>query len=211
MNEVELGVVAFVLVATISVAYGIACTLVARKLANHDVIRTAGRRFVAHLLELRLFMDDPVLLLGSQRNLIAAYAALLRALVLPALAVVILSVPLLYALQNWFAKAPLPLNCPAVITVHLQRMFDVSLTTPSEVRIDTDAVRVLELHPSVDTKSARKNWEHSVFVVSLTSLASGRWEVWESRRDFQGLRKLRETWGWFSEVSISAVTFHRLQ
>lgn len=143
MNEVDLGAVALILLASIGIAYGIACTVLARKFADHGAIRAAGRRLVAHLMELRLFMEDPLLLLRSQRDLIAAYIALLRAFVVPGSSLIIVSVPLLFVLQNWFAKAPLPLHRPAIVTVHLQRMFDVTLTTPPEITIDTDAVRAL--------------------------------------------------------------------
>ena len=143
MNEFDLGVVAFILVASISIAYGIACTLVLRRLVNHEVMRAASRRFLAHLLESRLFIDDPVLILRSQRDLIVSYFALLRALAPAAAALLMPSVLALFVLQNWFAKAPLPLDRPAVVTAHLKRMCNLTLATPPGVRIDTDALRAL--------------------------------------------------------------------
>jgi len=68
---------------------------------------------------------------------------------------------------------------------------------------------ISELHPSVKTNWPCQKWEHGGFVIFwLTLVAFGLWEVWEFRRNFQGLWKRWKTCCWFSTVSIRHTARH---
>jgi len=87
---------------------------------NHAAIRTLRRKLWAHVLELRLFGDDPALAFGSLLR-ISKTNALLLGHALPPLAIAAPVVALLTVpLTDFFARTPLQTAGHAVLTVRLR-------------------------------------------------------------------------------------------
>jgi hypothetical protein len=95
----------------------------------------------AHLLEFRLFADDPRLIFRAQLALIAENARLFRLLLPPLL---ISAVPLAWIalqLDAVYGSRPLPVGRAAVVTAQLEKDAVLSLDGPPEISVETPPVR----------------------------------------------------------------------
>jgi hypothetical protein len=118
------------------------------RMSDQKAIRRTRNRLKASLMEMRLFGDEPALLLRAQRDLLTGNAKLLALTLRPAL---ILTPPLLLLvafLEPFYGRAPLPVGDPAILTVHLNQPIDPQapvpkLEAPSGLAIETPAVRAL--------------------------------------------------------------------
>jgi len=72
VTATDLGFMALATLIPISILAGIGILLVFRSTSDAVAVRRAKGIAQAHLLEFRLFMDDPVLVLRAQRDLIVA-------------------------------------------------------------------------------------------------------------------------------------------
>jgi hypothetical protein len=90
---------------------------------------------LAHILEFRLFMDEPVLVFQAQRELFMANLRLLRLVFLPCLILTVPFVFLLEYLNDWYGRAPLQIGRAAVITAD-------ALNMPKGIAIETPAVHI---------------------------------------------------------------------
>jgi hypothetical protein len=126
---------------------GIVLALSFRLFTGHAAIRTLRRKLWAHVLELRLFGDDPALAFGSLLR-ISKTNALLLGHALPPLAIATPVVALLTVpLTDFFARTPLQTGGDAVLTVRLRPARDramppVELQTPAWVEVDAPPVHV---------------------------------------------------------------------
>lgn len=146
MSAVDLGGSALWPLAFSAVLFGCAALLFFRRFADHALLRRSTKRLLARFLELRLFMDDPVLLLRSQRDLMVENLYILRAIARPLLLFLLPAVPAMLLLDGCFARAPLPLHTPAILTVQFnappRRLETVRLAAPNEIKIETAPLRV---------------------------------------------------------------------
>jgi hypothetical protein len=115
---------------------------------DRAAVRTLRRKLWAHVLELRLFGDDPVLAFGSLVR-ISKTNALLLAHALPPLAIaapvlVLLTVPL----TDFFTRTPLQTGGDAVLTVRLRRVGDGP--PPGELRHVGDVAPTVGMHAAAD-------------------------------------------------------------
>jgi len=145
VTEVDLGMTALWSLAPLSILTGVAVLIVFRHASDQAAIRRSKSLVFAHLLEFRLFMDEPRLILRAQRDLIVANGRLLKHLMRP---VVILLVPMALVLAEmdaFYSRAPLPLRQPAIVTLQVKDtvMPAPSLTVPAGITVETPAVRVL--------------------------------------------------------------------
>ena len=118
MHEADLGLPALAALAAIGFACGLAMRLVMHATSDQVSIARTRKRMVAHLLEMRLFGDEPGLVLRAQRDVAVQSFRLIKLLLVP---VAIVTVPMLLLfsqLDNIFAKSPLAPGQPAVITAH---------------------------------------------------------------------------------------------
>src|SRR4051794_41019956 len=70
--------------------------------------------------------------------------------------------------------------------------------TAYDVPSITEWWELQELHPSVETKSLKKNWvitHNSVFVIVLTSVVSGRWKYGNPAGIYEAWGNLRKPEG----------------
>lgn len=136
-------------VAVFGLAFGVLASLLFRRWTDRELLRVSFRRMRAHLLELRLFADDPVLILRSQRDLLADYVRAMRAVLLPCGILLLPTAVLIPLLHDWFARAPLRIGSPAVVTVRfkgtaqLEDLTNVSLRVPAGIRLDSEALRIV--------------------------------------------------------------------
>ena len=148
MTETDLGAGALWPVALPAFAFGIASAWIFARFANVTRLRQAWKRMQARLLELRLFAEDPLIILRSQRDLLIENARLLGAIALPLAMIAPLSVALALFLSHYFAQAGLRSGQPAVITVQMKngfadRMSKLQLSNEHGIKVETDPVRVL--------------------------------------------------------------------
>lgn len=130
----------------ISLVCGWGVAWIFRHTVNRDALNTTRKRIYAHLLEFRLFADEPRLIFHAQLQLIIENGRLMRLVLLPAL---ISALPLAWIwlqLDAVYGYQPLPLGRPAIVTAQLDRAIepeDVRSTfeAPPEISVETPPVR----------------------------------------------------------------------
>lgn len=143
MSAIDLGMPAFASLVPVSILAGIGMLLVFRHASDQAAIRRAKSIAQAHLLEFRLFMDEPRLILRAQRDLIVANARFLKLMLRP---VVVLALPmglLLAGLEAFYGHAPLRVGQPAIVTAQLKDAAALlALKASPDVAIETPPLRV---------------------------------------------------------------------
>lgn len=143
MSEIDLGMPAFVSLLPVSILAGIGMLLVFRYASDQAAVRRAKGVAQAHLLEFRLFMDEPRLVLRAQRDLIVANARFLKLMLRPVLVLALPMGLLLAGLEAFFGHAPLRIGQPAIVTAQLTDAAAIlSLKASGEVAVETPPVRV---------------------------------------------------------------------
>jgi hypothetical protein len=133
--------------ALLSALVGVAMLWLFARASNQPAIVRTKRRVYAHLMELRLFADDPVLMFRAQGRLLAANARYLGLMLVPALAIAVPVVALLVRLDAFYGRAPLAVGADALVTVEMRGGGGVSaraphLEAPEGIAVETPAVRV---------------------------------------------------------------------
>lgn len=132
----------------LSILYGVVAVLIFRRFTRESSIRPTVNRILAHVMELGLFLDSPMLVFRAQRDLLRENLRLLRQVALPGVILALLFA-LLYPLMNAiYGHAPLPIGQPSVVTVQLKgaAMPAVQLDAPDGIAVETPGVRVLHDH-----------------------------------------------------------------
>lgn len=117
MMTVDLGARALWTLVPVSLLSGVLLLLVFERFSNSQAIRQSVNRILAHLLEFRLFLDDPVLVLRAQRDLLRQNGRLLRLILVPCLILALPSILLMELLDGFYGRAPLPVGVPTVVTL----------------------------------------------------------------------------------------------
>jgi hypothetical protein len=151
MNQVELGVGALWSVAAISVLAGVGMVYVFRRWSDQDALRGTTNRMLAHVMEFRLFIDEPALVMRAQRDLFVENWRLLRLVARPSLILVVPFFILLAEMDACYGRAPLRIGAPTVVTAQVKHLGRVDATgvvlrTPAAIRVETSGVRVLSLN-----------------------------------------------------------------
>lgn len=144
MNSVDLGPAALWLPILAGLVSGLAAALMFRSLVDRAQLRRTVNRILAHVIELRLFLDEPVLVFQAQRDLLMENLRLLRLIALPCAILAIPFTLLVGQLHDFLGFAPLVVGAPAVVTVQLQREAGptLRLQTPPWLAIETPAVHI---------------------------------------------------------------------
>lgn len=131
----------------ISIASGIGLLWVFQKTSDQAAIRRTKKKLQAHLLEIRLYGDDPAVIWQAQKNLLAANARYFALMLRPALVVTLPMVLLLVVLDGYYGKQPLEVGRPAILTAQLEndatRAGALRLEAPPQIRVETPGVRAL--------------------------------------------------------------------
>ncbi len=188
MTPVDLGPLALLTLLPLSALAGILTAFVFARFTNHENVRGAVDRILAHLLELRLFFDEPVLILRAQRDLILANGNLLRLLAVPMLILAIPFALLFMELNAVYGRAPLVVGQAAIVTAPLQQAV---LETPPGIAIETPPV-----HISYDRRTC---WR-----IRPSRRAAGLVRAGDlTARIFAGGSLIRPSLGAFSSLQIS--------
>lgn len=128
---------------------GVGTLLAMRRFSDQRAIRTAKSRIRAHLYELRLFGDDPVLALRAQGKLLRWNLRYLRLSLAPALVVMVPALLVGMGLESLFGSRPLTEGEAVLVTARL-RGAEAMAGTPSleasaEFRVESPAVVIPEL------------------------------------------------------------------
>ena len=121
----------------VSFVAGFMSTLVVHWTSNRGAVRRATNLILAHILEFRLFLDEPVVILQAQWGLLKANAQLLRLMLVPALILAIPSILLLARLNTVYGLGPLKVGEAVVVSAKEP----ARLTMPAGIVIETPPVR----------------------------------------------------------------------
>jgi hypothetical protein len=147
MNEVDLGTGALWGIAAASISVAVLALLAVRWWCDQEALARSKSQAQAHLLEIRLFRDDPVQAFRSQRALVAANVRWLRLLLVP-LAVSAGPVLLvMWQLDALYGKAPLRVGQPAVVSAPARVTGPIQ--TPAGIAVETPAVHLDALQETV--------------------------------------------------------------
>ena len=134
--------------ALLSALAGVGILLVFRKTSDPMRIRSVKRLLQAHLLEMRLFRDEPRVVWKAQKALLLRNAQYVALMLRPALWVALPLMLLFFHLEAFHGRMPLPVGRDAIVTVGLKKPIDASrpapvLTAPAGIVVVTPPVRVL--------------------------------------------------------------------
>jgi Na+/glutamate symporter len=90
----------------VSVIFGFVATLTLRRFSDRAAVRASMNRMIAHLMEFRLFLDTPSLVLRAQFDLLRENLRLLRLILLPCVILAAVFIALLPQLDAIYGHAP---------------------------------------------------------------------------------------------------------
>jgi uncharacterized membrane protein (DUF106 family) len=135
----------------LSIVTGAALTLLYRALADETRIRRTREVFKAHVLEMRLYPDDMMLIMRALGGAIAAQGAYLRAAARPIIVVALIAVPFFLQIEARYAHAPLSPGENTIVTARLKPGLDVR-AVPSTL---TSTAGKITTAAEIDARSVR--------------------------------------------------------
>jgi len=130
----------------ISVLAGAAMLWIFKKNSNPGKIRAVKRLLMAHLLEMRIYRDEPGVVLRAQGSLLLANLRYMGLMLLPAVWLAAPLTILLIHIEAFYGRAPLPLGREAIVTMAMRTPMNAPapvLEAPAGIQVETPAVRVL--------------------------------------------------------------------
>ena len=124
-----------------SVLCGAVTALVFRRFASSGTKQTVNR-ILAHIMEFRLFLDEPRLIFQAQRDLLRENLRLLRQIAIPCLIAAPFFTLVIWQGDRVYGRAPLPAGEPVVVTAHS----DVQLHATAGLVVETPGVRIQRTH-----------------------------------------------------------------
>lgn len=116
--------------ALLSAVIGVVMLWVFGRFSNQDKIRGVKDLLKAHMLELRLFVDEPSLIWQAQKSLVSSNLRYMGLMLGPFLILLVPMGLMMALLDPYYGVAPLPLDRPAIVAVQLNRVFDASAPAP---------------------------------------------------------------------------------
>ena len=127
--------------AIVSVAIGIAMLWVVGKTSNQAAIERSKKRMQAYLLEMRLYSDEPRLILRAQGRLLANNARYLGHMLRPA---VVLALPMIVLYAHFdavYGRRPLRVGESALVSAYTQLTgTELALTAPEGFEVESVSV-----------------------------------------------------------------------
>jgi hypothetical protein len=133
----------------VSLATGVIMLLVFRYASNQRGIVAAKDRIKAYLLEIRLFKDEPILVLHAQQYILGAILRYLGYSVKPVLVLLVPLIIWLLQLNLLYGYQPLRPGESAIVSITLRdklswQDMNVQLTTPAEIVAETPPLRIVD-------------------------------------------------------------------
>ncbi len=126
----------------LSVACGFFLAWLFQRNCQKVALRLSANRMIAHVLEFRLFMDEPGVIFHAQRALLRENLRMLRLLIQPSAVVGIPSLLIFFLFNGFLGYEALPLGKPVVITAPV-RGTDLRAAPPCA---NTPAIRIPRLN-----------------------------------------------------------------
>lgn len=146
MIAVDLGPGALLTLLPIAALAGMATMFAFLRWTNMDAFRRTTNRITALVMELGLFIEEPVLVLRAQRELLRQNARLLALVARPTLVVAIAFFLLLPHLEALYGNAALRAGEAAVVTAQLTGTISkarFALLAPPPIAVETPGVHIL--------------------------------------------------------------------
>jgi hypothetical protein len=121
----------------ISAAAGMLSVVVFHWTSNRTEIRRTANLILAHILEFRLFLDEPIVVLRAQWNVVRANAQLLRLMLIPGLILAVPSIVLVAQLNARYGRAPWPIGEAVVVSASNPA---ARLAMPAGIAVETPPV-----------------------------------------------------------------------
>jgi hypothetical protein len=145
VNQADLGARGLIALTLLSGISTVGAMAVFRRFSDWTLISRAANRILAHLMELGLFFDEPVLVLKAHRDLVRENLKLLRLMILPCALLAIPFAMFFAGLNSIFGRAPLVVDAPAIVSLEWTGSAPV-LTAPSGIEVETPGVRSVYWH-----------------------------------------------------------------
>jgi hypothetical protein len=225
VTPIDLGIEPLVSLIPVSVLAAIGMLLVFRHASDQAAIRRAKNLVAAHLLELRLYMDEPRLILRAQRDLIVANARFLKLMLRPVLVMTLPMALLLALMDGFYGHAPLPADRPALVTLQLKGGSSgpaPSLEPTPDVVVETPPVRAISqqqvswrVRPVRESKGELRIVQNFRVVTKSIVVGEGVYYLSERRGSFADLLLHPTEWpladneiAWIEVQYPSARIFH---
>lgn len=119
----------------VSAIYGLVAALVLARFSDRAEVRRTTNRMIAHVMEFRLFLNSPALVLRAQRDLLHENFHLLRLIFLPCVILALLFTLLFPQLDAMYGHTPLRIGERAIVTA---RAFQgATLEVPPGIEVET--------------------------------------------------------------------------
>jgi hypothetical protein len=125
----------------VSLIYGLVAALAFRRFADQSSIHASVNRMMAHVMEFRLFLDSPALVLRAQRDLFRENLHLLRLIILPCLILASIFMILFPQLDALYGHAPLKAGERTIVAARLDG--DAVLEAPAGIEVETPGVHTI--------------------------------------------------------------------
>jgi hypothetical protein len=127
----------------ISILIGIGMLWVFARTSNQRAIQKVKARLQAHLYEMRLFTDEPMLIWKAQWGLLTANAKYIGLMLVPAVVASIPMILIFAQLECFYGHAPIPVGREAIVTAHMKgaEASAPTLQAPQGITVETPAVR----------------------------------------------------------------------
>jgi len=122
----------------VSLIYGLAMALTFRRFSDQVSLRATVNRMMAHVMEFRLFLDSPALVLRAQRDLLRENLHLLRLIILPCAILALIFIVLFPQLDAMYGRAPLKTGERSLVAARLDG--DAVLEAPAGIEVETPGV-----------------------------------------------------------------------
>jgi len=132
--------------APLSALCGIVTAFVFRRFGARGTRRTVNR-ILAHVMELRLFLDEPRLVWNAQRDLLRENLRLFGQIALPSLIAAPVLGLIMWQADAVYGRAPLRAGEAVVVTAHVKSgdLASVQMEAPADVAIETPGARIPRL------------------------------------------------------------------
>ena len=117
--------------------YGLIAALIFRRMTDPRRTRRAVNLILAHIMEFRLFIDEPALVWRAQKDALRANLTLLRRIALPCALTAALFAILWSPMDRTFGREPLRAGEATVMTSHTDRAPEIP-----GIAIETPGVRI---------------------------------------------------------------------
>jgi hypothetical protein len=115
--------------------YGLVAAVVLARFSDRAAVRRSTNRMIAHVMEFRLFLNSPALVLRAQRDLLRENLHLLRLILLPCLILALIFTVLFPQLDAMYGHTPLRIGERAIVTAHARE--GSILEVPPGIELET--------------------------------------------------------------------------